>query len=182
VDHQLCGAHILRQLQAAAEQGEDWAEYLAQTLRCAKRWTDQARAGGADTLPAAQQAAVRARYNGQVEQGLTATRQLHRSGTETPEGCSAGRTARSLPRRCLAVLTDLTVPFDNNAAERDIRMIKLQLKVSGCWRTLEGAGAFAAVRNYISTTRKQSVNVLHALRRAFEGIPGCLPPPALPST
>ena len=60
-------------------------------------------------------------------------------------------------------------------------MVKLQLKVSGCWRTLQGARAFAAVRSYISTARKQDVNVLHALRRAFEGdpwLPAATGPPA----
>jgi transposase len=64
---------------------------------------------------------------------------------------------------------DFRVPFDNNQAERDIRMAKLQQKVSGGWRTLVGAKAFMAVRSYVTTARKQGVNALHALRRAFRG-------------
>ena len=66
----------------------------------------------------------------------------------------------------------------NNLAERDIRMTKLQQKISGCWRTLAGAEAFATIRSYISTARKHHVNVLDALRQAFDGNPWT-PPAAI---
>ena len=79
----------------------------------------------------------------------------------------------------LRFLADLRVPPTNNQAERDIRMVKLQQKVSGCWRTLDGAQAFLTVRSYISTARKHGVNPLAALRRLFEGDPW-LPAPAPP--
>jgi transposase len=65
---------------------------------------------------------------------------------------------------------DLRVPPTNNLAERDIRMVKLQQKISGCWRTLDGAQAFL-------TARKHGINPLAALRRLFEGDPW-LPAPA----
>jgi len=70
----------------------------------------------------------------------------------------------------------------SNAAvlpDRDIRMVKLQQKISGCWRTLDGAQAFLTVRSYISTARKHGINPLVALRRLFEGDPW-LPAPAPP--
>jgi transposase len=77
----------------------------------------------------------------------------------------------------LRFLDDLRVPFTNNQAERDLRMVKLQQKISGCWRTLAGAEAFLAVRSYLSTARKQGLNPLDVLRRLFEGNPW-LPAPA----
>jgi transposase len=66
-------------------------------------------------------------------------------------------------------LVDLRVPFSNNQAERDIRMVKLAQKISGCWRTLPGAQAFLLLRSYISTGRKHGMNPLVILRRLFEG-------------
>jgi transposase len=79
----------------------------------------------------------------------------------------------------LRFTVDLDVPFTNNLAERDIRMTKLQQKISGCWRTLAGAQAFASTRSYISTARKHDVNVLDALRQAFDG--NAWTPPAAPA-
>jgi transposase len=73
------------------------------------------------------------------------------------------------------------VPFTNNQAEREVRMTKLAQKISGCWRTLTGAQAFAATRSYIATARKQGLDPLDALRRAFAGdlwIPTATGPPA----
>jgi transposase len=71
----------------------------------------------------------------------------------------------------LRSLDDTCVPFDNNQAERDLRMVKLQQKVSGCWRTLTGAAAFLAVRSYVAAARKHRMNPLVVLRRLFEGAP-----------
>ena len=71
----------------------------------------------------------------------------------------------------LAFLYDLRVPFDNNQAERDLRMLKVQQKISGGFRTATGAAAFARIRGYVSTLRKQGLPVLAALESVFAGSP-----------
>ena len=68
-------------------------------------------------------------------------------------------------------MTDLAVPFTNNEAERDLRMVKLQQKTSGCFRTAQGARDFCRVRNYLSTARKQGHPLLYALERILNGKP-----------
>ena len=75
----------------------------------------------------------------------------------------------------LRFLDDLAVPPTNNQAERDLRMMKLQMKISGCFRTLRGAECFATVRSYIETARKHSENPLAALEHLFRGEPWRIP-------
>jgi transposase len=71
----------------------------------------------------------------------------------------------------LAFLDDLTIPFDNNQAERDLRMLKVQQKVSGCFRSDDGAAAFARLRSYLSSLSKQGVALLAALETVIAGQP-----------
>lgn len=72
-------------------------------------------------------------------------------------------------------MVDFAVPFDHNAAERDLRMVKAQQKISGSWRTLTGAERFARIRSYLSTVRKHGINPLTALHDLFAGRPWMLP-------
>ena len=71
----------------------------------------------------------------------------------------------------LRFMYDLRIPFDNNQSERDIRMIKVKLKVSGTFRTREGADAFCAIRGYISTAKKNGINIIEAIKGVFNNIP-----------
>ena len=81
----------------------------------------------------------------------------------------------------LAFMYDFRIPFDNNLVERDVRMIKVQQKVSGCFRTLDGAHLFCALRSYISTARKHGINAIDAIYNAFLDQPFILNPPRLSS-
>jgi transposase len=118
----------------------------------------------------------RARYQTIIDEGWRANPAARASGDRS------GHQRRSKAANLLARLDDhreevlrfataFRVPFDNNQAERDIRMAKLQQKISGGWRTLAGAQRFCRLRSYVATARKQQVGVLAALRRVFEGDP-----------
>jgi transposase len=181
--HALCNAHHLRELKFIHEQyGQDWAETLAKLLVEMKTTVDAARDVGQSALPPDTVVAFERRY----AEALQAGYQHHPRPPPPPPpvtgGKKRGRPAQTPPLNLLdrlrdfqgetlALLHDFRVPFDNNVAERDIRMVKVKQKVSGGFRTAEGAQGFAQIRGYLSTARKQAVNVFTAIREAFAGCP-----------
>jgi transposase len=172
--HALCGAHLLRELTYFSELEEarkGWAEPLKQLLLEIKREVDEVRTDGDGQLTSDRVALLTTGYEQLVREGLEANPPPERADL-------VGRQARNLLLRLekrkaevLRFMTDFTVPFDNNQAERDLRMIKLRQKISGCFRSAEGARQFCRIRSYISTMSKQGKSMMQALEKACEGRP-----------
>jgi transposase len=185
VMHALCGAHLLRELEAITDDpAQGWAAGMAELLVDAKLMSDRARAAGACRVDAATRDRLYARYERLLADGQAANPPSPATGRRRGRArrSPAGRLlARLDVHRCevLRLLDDGRVPFDNNQAERDLRMVKLQQKISGCWRTLAGAEAFLALRSYLATARKQGMNPLAVLGQLFQG-QAWLPAPSCP--
>ena len=175
-DHALCNAHHLRELIAVEEQHKQpWAKRMRKLLCNANRATALARQLGHEQLNPTKTKRYLVLYQALIDIGYAANPQPERT---KGKGRPLQGIARSLLLRLdqnreavLAFIHDLSVPFDNNLAERDIRMIKVKQKISGSFRTQEGAAAFCRIRGYISTLRKQGYNVINALKQTFIGTP-----------
>lgn len=170
--HALCNAHHLRELERCVEQDQQkWAEQMILFLKEVNNAVHEA-CGCLDVSAAAQ---YRQRYR----------KMLHEAEKECPppdepEKKKKGKTARSKARNLLERLRDfeketlrfmedVNVPFSNNQAENDLRMTKVQQKISGCFRSMEGAKVFCRIRSYLSTCRKQGVTASEALSLLFNG-------------
>jgi transposase len=175
--HALCNAHHLRQLQFVVDQyAQPWAQEMAQLLVEIKREVD-ATPPDYVALPPARIVHFEQRYDQLIAQGLAAN-----PPPAHPPPKKRGRKKQSPPQnlldrlqqfkpQVLAFMHDCRVPFDNNLAERDVRMIKVKQKVSGTFRTRTGAETFCAIRSYVSTARKHGHNVIDALYDALIGNP-----------
>lgn len=187
--HSLCGAHLLRELTYIEEshphQRGEWAAPMAKLLVEIKEAVEQVRVAGGSQLSQEEQEQFTRRYERIVKRGT----ELNPERTErrVVEGrCSGkmgrGRIGQTEARKLVARLeqyraevlrfmTDFQVPFDNNQAERDLRMVKLQQKTSGCFRTGEGAREFCRLRSVISTARKQGQAVLESIAKVLRRQP-----------
>jgi len=175
--HALCNAHHLREVVAVTDRdpAQTWATDLVEALRACNRAAHQARAKGQHELAAEDLAQLQVRYAGLIDAGWAANPRPPPTGKRgAPKLGPTASLLRRLDERRQEVLrfaTDLAVPFTNNQAERDLRMAKLQMKISGCWRTTDGAETFAALRSYVSTVRKNGIAVLDALSNLLAGDP-----------
>jgi transposase len=181
--HALCNVHHLRELTFLEEQyHQAWAHDMNALLREMKAATDQARRQGMSYLSSTERADFVARYQALLAVGLAAnpppSDQPRAPGQRGRRGRLADSPTRNLLARLLldqeqvlAFLGDLAIPFDNNQAERDLRGLKIQQKVSGCFRSDPGAAAYATIRGYLDTLRKQGQALLAALDTVFAGRP-----------
>lgn len=171
--HALCNAHHLRELERAWEQDKQkWAQDMVTLLK----EINVAVLDAGDHLGGIAAASYRRRYRtllDEAEKECPAPDESQRNGRR-------GRLPRSKARNLLERLRDYEVdvlrfmeneevPFSNNLAENDIRMTKVQQKISGCFRSWDGAKIFCRIRSYLSTCRKQGVSASEALRLLFEG-------------
>ena len=179
-EHALCNAHHLRELRYIQEEyKQPWAGTMKRLLVRIKDAVDAAKGAGAGGLKADQLRRFEKRYDQVVLEGLKANPSVALAeGVSRKRGRPKQSKAKNLLDRLdkcrqetLAFMRDFRVPFDNNLAERDIRMMKVKQKVSGCFRSHAGAKAFCRIRGYISTARKNAVPILQALQRVFEGNP-----------
>lgn len=176
-EHAFCNAHHLRELQFITDQyQQEWASQMATLLRDIKREIDNS-PDSSSSLPIGRLNHFSKLYDSILEQGFLAN-----PPPDNPPPKSRGRIKQSPPKNLLdrlqkhkaevlAFMFDFNVPFDNNLAERDIRMIKIKQNVSGSFRTQHGAHTFCDIRSYISTARKQATNAFSAILNAFKGQP-----------
>ncbi|MDR9816944.1 MAG: IS66 family transposase [Candidatus Methanoculleus thermohydrogenotrophicum] len=177
-DHAICNAHLLRELRGISENyNHQWSELLSNLLIGIKAAVDGAKkrrlfSRRRESLPLKN--SIR-RFSKQRRRKRKSPRP---QGDRENMGEKKQSKAKNLLDRCrkvqeeiLAFMKDFTIPFTNNQAERDLRMMKLKQKISGVFRSEEGAMNFCRVRGFISTIKKHDRPVLPELRRVFEGTP-----------
>jgi transposase len=172
-DHVLCNAHHLRELTFLYEkEAQRWAKRMMEFLLEAKGKRDKCRGQqfSMKTLQGFEQ-----RYRKILAMGMRAhpPPRQEEGGNKKRGRKKKSKSANLLERlqrhqkATLAFLYDFSVPFNNNLGERDIRMMKVQQKISGTFRSFEGALSFCRIRSYISTVKKQGMNVMSALQGVF---------------
>ena len=173
--HSLCNAHLLRELVFIDERtGQSWAKEMIGLLLQIKNAVDIRRLNKKSFLPKGELSKYIKRYHILVEEGLNKN-----PGQTKPAG-KRGRAKQTKARLLLLRLQerkdeylrfaiDFNCPFDNNQAERDIRMAKVKQKVSGCFRSDKGDKSFATIYSFIQTLKKNGVTVFDELVKVFKG-------------
>jgi transposase len=178
--HLFCNAHVLRELVYVHEIiGQKWARELHDLLLQMNQTMQRAQAHG--RLPCAQTVGkYHKEYRQILARGFRENRQPQHRKNE-----AAYRKVNNLLNRMkvsepnyLAFLHVIGIPFTNNQAERDLRMVKVKQKVSGGFRTKAGADQFLRIRSYVSTARKNGMKLLAGLTKAIAGMPFIPPAPA----
>lgn len=171
--HALCGAHVMRELVAVTETGTDldkaWAQQAIDALLALNEAADAARAAGRDAIDAETRDKHEDWYRKAAETGIALN--VARQGKLQQKRNALATRMKDREDDYLRFARDLRVPFSNNAAEQEIRMSKLRIKISGCMRSMGGAEEFCALRSYLATAAHHGVGALDALTAAFRGQP-----------
>jgi transposase len=177
-DHALCNAHLLRELTFVWEEcHQKWATTLSDALLQWKKTVQRAMDKGKSALSRQQVQKIEADYRKIILRGLWANPPPAPTGAPKrgrKKNSKAGNLVarlRDYSQEVLRFVHDFRIDFSNNAAERELRMMKVQQKISGTFRSWEGAIAFCRVRSYIATCRKRNINVIDALSSVFDGSP-----------
>jgi transposase len=175
-EHAACLVHLLRELVFLEEQGLQWASDLKTLVLDMKEATEQAREQGKHRLDPREGVDWEAQFLRLLDEGdqappPTTAPPGHRGRCNQSEARNLLDRVRQQQKAVLTFLQDLRVDFDNNLAERELRMVKVQQKVSGCFRSEAFAHAFARIRGYLSTLRKQGLPLLSALQATLCGHP-----------
>lgn len=177
--HSLCGAHLLRDCAAIAEQTRQaWAVDMQDFLLALHDACEHWRSLHLPSVPLMERDEWVARYFEILAAGYAAQPPPAPSSARKQKGRRKQSAAKNLldallrrAEQVLALLDDLRIPFTNNQAERDLRMVKVQRKISGTFRGATGATAFCRIRSYLSTMQKQGHSMLSALTSVFHGHP-----------
>lgn len=178
LEHAVCCAHLLRELTGITESypAQNWPVQIKELLLHMKKVKERAISQGKDMLSYYHRHKFSVKYD-QYLQEATEQNQIAPKA-QGKRGRAKKNIARRLADRLIAYKGEVSlffkkfvVPFDNNQAERDIRMLKVKIKVSGCFRTFEGAQDYALIRSYLSSAKKQGINIFCAIQFALGGMP-----------
>jgi len=167
--HAFCNVHLLRELKFVDEQHQQaWAKDMSALLLATKAKV----ARNTCRLASSTLQEIERQYHRILQKGFRANPpplgDPHRRGRKKrSKSRNLLERLRTHAQEILAFAHDFKIPFDNNQAERDLRMMKVQQKISGTFRSVEGARAFCRIRGFISTCRKQNLNVLNAIESVF---------------
>ena len=174
--HAVCCAHLLRELNGVMENHPEqtWAARFKKLLLDMKKVKDKAISEGTEEVSYHQLH----KFDREYDEILKTAHE--ENPMPEPDAKKRGRRKKSKVLNLICrlenykasvclFLRDLTVPFDNNQAERDIRMVKVKTKVSGCFRNMEGAKEYLTIMSYVGTARKHGINAFTAIREALDG-------------
>jgi transposase len=171
--HALCNSHLLRELIAVTETGtsldQAWARQAIDALLALKEAAEAAREAGHAAMDPQARAGHEDWFRKAAATGIALN--AGRKGKLQQKRHALASRMRAREGDYLRFARDLRVPFDNNEAERTIRMSKLRIKISGCMRSMAGAEEFCAIRSYLATAARHGISGLDALTRAFQGSP-----------
>jgi transposase len=171
---QLCCAHLLRDLQGVIDLDpgtQQWAEAVAGVLREAATAAEQARTAGQGAVHPDRRAEQRGRYDQAVLAGISANLSRRWVDGKNHPGLVLARRLQAKADQVWTFTADTRVPWTNNAAESALRMVKLRMKIAGCWRSLATAHAFCRIRSYLTSARNHDVTPLAAIHNALTATP-----------